>query len=102
MGSHGTRSRYVGGCRCDECRRALGAKTLVTAEPATVIVRRLVKAGLPIAEMARVTGIDRQALDALAHGRREQVTARTLGLLVKHRAELEARAPRFIGKWRMG
>lgn len=79
--------------------RALRARTLVPAKPAEVIVKRLVQAGLSVAEIARATGLDRQILDALRHGRRERVTARTLGLIVKHREELRNRAPHAIERW---
>lgn len=79
--------------------RALRARTLVPAKPAEVIVKRLVQAGLSVAEIARATGLDRQILDALRHGRRERVTARTLGLIVKHRDELRNRAPHAIERW---
>ena len=82
--------------------RSLKAGTLVPAEPARVIVRRLVQAGLTVAAISRETGIPRLTLDGIYHGKRERVKARTLGIIVKHRDNLAAMAPRTIGRWTSG
>lgn len=88
----------------ERLRHVYGRKLMpgqrVDAEPARAIVRRLHAAGLTVAEMCRVTGLDRQPLDALLHGRREQVEAGTLAALLRNLDELRARAPRDIRKWR--
>ena len=81
--------------------RSIMASQHVPAEPAQAIVQTLRRAGLSIAEMERVTGIERQTLDALSRGERKRVRARTLGILIKQRDELAARAPRTINRWRM-
>lgn len=82
--------------------RSLKAGTLVPAEPARVIVRRLVQAGLTVAAISRETGIPRITLDGIFHGKRERVKARTLGIIVKKRNDLAAMAPRTIGRWTRG
>ena len=79
--------------------RRLASGQKVPAEPAMAIVRRLKAAGMPVAEMARVTGVNRQTLDALLHGRRTFTSARTLDAIVRNLDELWARAPKTIRKW---
>lgn len=46
-------------------------------------------AGMSVAGMSRATGIDRQVLDSLLHGRRETVQARTLHAFVSAKPALD-------------
>ena len=49
-------------------------------------------AGLAVAQIARTCGLDRQVLDAVLHGKRSRVFARTLHAFVTHKPELDRMA----------
>jgi transposase len=66
----------------------------VSAGPAIALVRRWMQAGLSGAEVARVSGVDRQEVYHLNYGDRQLVQWRTLRALVESRDELDARCPR--------
>lgn len=74
--------------------RSLTPGQAVDARAATALVRRWLQAGLPVAEVARVSGVDRQVLDALNHGERGSVQWRTLRALLAAKDELDARCAR--------
>jgi hypothetical protein len=71
---HGTRSRYVGGCRCDDCRQANAAHAkatrkrtpLVPVEPVVVHLRTLQAAGASRARIARAARVAESTLDRIA------------------------------------
>lgn len=86
---HGVRSRYVSGCRCDECRRANTeyqkardrAKRrgewngLVPATKARRHILRLRKAGVGRDTVADITGIAVSSICGLANGTRRHLRA---------------------------
>lgn len=74
--------------------RNLTSGQKVDARAATALVRRWLQAGLPVMEVSRVAGVDRQVLDALNHGRRDFVQWRTLRSLLAAKDELDARCAR--------
>lgn len=71
---HGTRSRYVGGCRCDECKSANAADRrtrrkatpLVPVEPVVAHLRALQAAGVGRRRIARAAQIAESTLDRIA------------------------------------
>ncbi len=71
---HGTRSCYVGGCRCDECRGANAAdrrvrrtrNPLVPVEPVVAHLRALQAAGVGRRRIARTARIAESTLDRIA------------------------------------
>ena len=71
---HGTRSRYVGGCRCDDCRKANAAHAkatrkrtpLVPVEPVVAHLRALQAAGASRARIARAARVAESTLDRIA------------------------------------
>lgn len=71
---HGTRGRYVMGCRCDECRAANAAdrrarlvrRPLVPVEPVVAHLRALQAAGMSRARIARRAGVAESTLDRIA------------------------------------
>ncbi|GAA1123691.1 hypothetical protein [Nocardiopsis composta] len=84
MSTHGTRARYVAGCRCDACRTAnrtynstrnraavYGRPTtdLVDAAPAREHVRALMAAGMGTRAIAEAAGIERKSVQRLLNGR---------------------------------
>lgn len=88
MAEHGQRSRYVAGCRCDDCRRAnreyyrkrtmqkvaeeCGAPaTMVDAEPVRLKLLALYEQGYTQREVCRLTGLSRSTLRSIvvAHHR---------------------------------
>ncbi len=48
--------------------------------------------GVPIAAISRACGIDRQVLDAMVHGKRQRIRARTLYEFVKHKPAIDRMA----------
>lgn len=69
--------------------RKLAPHQLVRAEAAEALVRRWAEMGVPVARIARETGINRQTLDKLRHGRERRVRAETLLALLDHRNALD-------------
>ena len=70
-------------------RRNLTAGQRVDASWMAGWVREYRDAGLSVAGMSRSTGIDRQVLDSLLHGRRKTVRARTLHAFVSAKPALD-------------
>lgn len=70
-------------------RRRLTQGQNVDAEWMAGWLREYRDAGVPTAWIARTCGLDRQVLDALLHGGRSHVLARTLHAFVVHKPELD-------------
>lgn len=70
--------------------RSLSGHQLVSARWMADHVPRYRSLGMSVAEISRVTGIDRQVLDGLVHGRRRCVNASTLHAFVKAKPALDA------------
>lgn len=75
-------------------RRRLTAGQKVDASWMAGWLREYREAGMSVAEMSRVSGIDRQVLDALLHGKRGRVRARTLHAFASAKPELDRRRGR--------
>lgn len=85
-----TRVRRTTAERLAEVRgRRLSKGQRVPADAARLMVSTWADTGVPIARISRVTGLDRQVLDGLRHGRSRQVKAETLLALLDHRDELD-------------
>lgn len=69
--------------------RRLSPHQRVPADAAALMVRRWHDGGLPLVEVARRCGLDRQVVDGLYHGRRKAVSAATLLAMLDHREELD-------------
>lgn len=85
MSEHGTRSRYVAGCRCEECTKANRdyARSRYSAklkedrgesihnwqplESAQTLITGLIVRGYGISEIARVTGLSKTTICAINH-----------------------------------
>ena len=71
---HGTRSRYVGGCRCEDCRASNAAdrrarlvrRPLVPVEPVVAHLRALQSTGMSRARIAHRAGVAESTLDRIA------------------------------------
>lgn len=89
--SHGTRLRYLGGCRCTPCRaansryeteraaarRAGDWRGLVDAAPVADHLRRLSRAGVGYKAAADAAGVARSVACAVLAGRKTRVRAHT-------------------------
>ena len=89
---HGTRDRYMAGCRCVPCRaansryaceRAIARSAgdwngIVDAAPARKHLRKLSASGVGRDSVAAATGISGTILFAITSGERRQIRARTL------------------------
>lgn len=76
--------------RIDEIAgRALAPAQVVPGDAAAYLVRRWADSGISVAAISRETGISRQTLDALRHGRRKRVKSETLMTLLNHRRTIE-------------
>ena len=71
-------------------RRSLSGHQLVSARWMTNQVARYLSLGMSVAGLSRATGIDRQVLDGLVHGRRRGVNASTLHAFVKAKPALDS------------
>lgn len=71
-------------------RRSLSGHQVVSARWMAGQVERYLSLGMSVAGLSRVTGIDRQVLDALVHGRRRSVNASTLQAFVKAKPALDS------------
>ena len=93
---HGTRSRYVMGCRCEECRAANAAdraarivrRPLVPVEPVVEHLRALQAAGMSRMRIAKAARVGEATLDRIVR----QPGTRMRGKAA--RAVLGVRAPR--------
>lgn len=76
--------------RIDEIAgRDLAPAQVIPGDAAVYLVRRWADSGVSVAVISRETGINRQTLDALRHGRRTRVKAKTLEVLLEHRERLD-------------
>ncbi len=94
---HGTRSRYVNGCRCDKCtesnrlysRRREKAKRegdwngLVSAEPAREHILRLSKFGVGYKSVASASGVAKSVMADVRSGKKKRIWQRTLTKILK-------------------
>lgn len=71
--------------------RRLGKHQLVDARAARVLLTGWRDAGVSVAEIKRVTGLSRSALDNIIHGRTTEVYAETLVCLLSHKPDLDLR-----------
>jgi hypothetical protein len=88
---HGTRVRYMTGCKCMLCRaansryeteRALARKNgdwngLVSAEPLRLYLRKLSRLGVGYKTVAAAADVSKTVLFAVLSGRKQQVRSRT-------------------------
>lgn len=88
---HGTRLKYMAGCRCADCRRAntdyetQRAKArrngdwngLVSTEPVRAHLAALAAAGVGLVPVADASGVRRAALMDIVHGRKQRIRARS-------------------------
>lgn len=77
-------------------RRSLTQGQTVDAEAMRNDLVRWTGAGLSIAHVSRVSGIDRQVLDAVLHGRRKGVFARTLHAHLTAKPALDREAGSYL------
>lgn len=94
MSAHGTRSRYVRGCRCDRCRRAnadyANRRALVTYRPADLVpaaqarehLEVLRGLGVGLRAVAAATGLGRTALGKIRSGRSRRCHPETARLIL--------------------
>jgi hypothetical protein len=87
-----SRANYEALCAIDSRDPSDGQR--VDAAPAVALVRRVNDAGLPLAEVARVSGVDYQVVRSLFHARARTCEFRNLRALFAAKDELEARCPR--------
>lgn len=87
----GDRLRYVGGCRCDDCRAANASyererikasaagdwNGLVPAAPAREHMRKLSRQGVGRRAIAAASDVGETCLTAIRNGRKRQIRART-------------------------
>lgn len=87
---HGTRARYLYGCRCDSCRtaqrtysrnyyRQQSARKGTSLVDSTLVKQhldRLAGYGMGARSVADAAGLDRKTVQDVAHGRRPRVTRR--------------------------
>ena len=59
-------------------RRSLKGKQLVDARYVRIGIEKCTSAGMSVASISRITGIDRQILDSIIHRKRNRITASTL------------------------
>lgn len=59
-------------------KRRLAGRQLVDGRYVRQGCERCVRAGMSVAEISRITGIDRQVLDSLIHFKQVRITAKTL------------------------
>lgn len=71
-------------------RRSLSGHQVVSARWMADQVARYLSLGMSVAGLSRVTGIDRQVLDGLVHGRRRGVNASTLHAFVRAKPALDS------------
>lgn len=88
---HGTRMKYRGGCRCDECRKANSAyenerqkarragdwNGIVPADRARAHLRKLARVGVGRNIVAQCSGVARSIVHAIRHGQVKRIRART-------------------------
>jgi hypothetical protein len=115
--AHGTRHRYLAGCRCLPCRAAnsrysvyrdrmkrLGlGDPLVDATPARKYLRHLSKQGIGRRAVRRATGLSENVLQKIKTGRRLQIRALTEKKILELGANCPGKAQIVpaAGAWRM-
>lgn len=93
---HGVRMRYMGGCRCDQCRRANTAyeterakarkagdwNGIVSAERARAHMKALARSGVGRRAVQACTDIADTVLSEIRTGRKQRIRARTERLIL--------------------
>ena len=88
---HGTRLRYMAGCKCQDCRQANSRyeserqqarrrgewNDIVSAEPARLHIFKLAKAGLGRRSIAAVTDLRASTIGEIRQGRKMRIRAMT-------------------------
>lgn len=101
---HGVRSRYVSGCRCEECRRANREyqhrralaqirgdwNGLVDAKPVRRHLRKLSRKGVGYKTVADVAGVGHTALFQILSGRKTKTRARSAKAVLAVTADARA------------
>lgn len=115
MTTHGTRTAYVAGCRCDDCRtanreyarhnnrmRAYGRTSLVDAAPVRAHIRELMAAGVGWRRVAQLAGLPESTIYGILWGfygqgkhhrpPRRRVTRATADAIMSTRVDLAPHA----------
>lgn len=105
---HGTRLRYIGGCRCVECRKANAAyerrrslaraqgkaNPIVDAKEARLHIRKLSKKGVGYRAVAQAAGVARGVVADIKSGRKPRCRAMTVRAILA--VTESAAAPRAL------
>lgn len=103
---HGDRLRYIGGCRCDACRKANSTyerdrqaarkagdwNGIVSAESARKHLKKLSRQGVGRRSVQAATDIADTILSAIRSGKKKQIRARTERLILAVTADLKGDA----------
>lgn len=101
---HGTRMRYLGGCRCVDCRKANSlysverekavregrGNPIVDAAPARAHIIKLSKKGVGFRSVAKRAGISKTIVAAIKSGDRPRIRRQTLELILSITPDMKA------------
>jgi hypothetical protein len=105
---HGTRIKYMGGCRCDHCRKANSAyecerqrarargdrNGIIDAARARLHLKKLQRAGIGYKQVATITDVSATILLGIRQGKRKRLRERTERKILA--VDLSCRADRAI------